>query len=318
MLDAITKYFDAIGMTTNFIMTGHQEPLDQIPNTSSGSGSDYGFIKVAEEWKVELFDEVPNAFSLCTFHDRDLQCDFNSPFWEVQDCSWRYSNSLVQEIGFESNETFVRILAEDEHTFSNYWRPQNVKSDNYILIGTNPGKYHLASPILREFGPRQHHPHFGFVYRGYNGKLKVILIEDQDPTKKHEIFSTNLEANVWTYFSKNLSEVEFIQKAWYDAPTEPKEWQIVLEFTVEQSGNIAIDNLGPCALEEVVFPSKSAKMIGSCYRIEHKGKARFHDVDDLCLSSSARGSIRASVSRRDPEFELLKSYLEYYNQNGDS
>ena len=318
MLDTITKYFDAIGMTTNFIMTGHKEPLDQIPQTSSGSGSDYGFIKEAEGWKVELFDEVPNAFSLCTFHDRDLQCDFNSPFWAVQDCSWRYNKTLAKEIGLESNETFVRILAEDELTFSNYWRPQNVKSDNYILIGPNPGSYHLVSPILREFGPRQHHPHFGFVYRGDHGQMKVIFIEDQDPTKKHEIFSTQLEANVWTYFSKNLSEVEFIQNAWYDTPTEPKEWQIVLEFIVEQSGNIAIDNLGPCALEEVFFPSESGKMIGSCYRIEGKGKARFHDVDDLCLSSTARGSVRASFSRRDPEFELLKSFLEYHNQNGDS
>ena len=73
---------------------------------------------------------------------------------------------------------------------------------------------------------------------------------------------------------------------------------------------------GPCPRVTVGGPNRACAVC--CYRIEHKGKARFHDVDDLCLSSSARGSIRASFSRRDPEFELLKSYLEYYNQNGDS
>ena len=184
------------------------------------------------------------------------------------------------------------------------------------MVGTNPGKYHLLSPVLREFGPRQHHPQFGFVFRGNKASLKVTFIED--PSNTHEIYSANLEANVWTYFSKNLSEVDFIQKAWYDTPTEPKEWHILLEFNVEPSGTIAIDNLGPCALEEVFFPSEPGKMIGSCYRVEVDGKARFHDVDDLCLSSSARGSTRASFSQRDPEFQLLKSYLEYYNQKGDS
>ena len=226
---------------------------------------------------------MPDSFSLCTFHDRDLQCDFNSPFWEVQDCLWRYNSTLIKELGFDSNETFTRSLAKDESKHGNYWRIANSKSDNFIMMGNNPGNYHLVSPILREFGPRQHNPHFGFVYRGNKASLKVLFLEDSDPSKPHEVFASNLEANVWTYFGKNLSEIDFIKSAWYDNPTDVKEWQIVLQFQVEVSGNVAIDNLGPCSLEEVFFPSasNSGKMIGSCYRVEV-----FIVQFTLCLSSN--------------------------------
>ena len=236
--------------------------------STATSGTFYGFIKDGDEWNLAKFDSMDNAFSLCTFEDRDLQCDFNSPFWEVQDCSWRSNKSLIKDLGSDTNETFTRILAQDENNYGNYWRPSNSKSDNFLLVGDRPGKYHLVSPILRESGPRQHDPHFGFVFRGDKSQIKVSIVENLDVTKVHLIFELDVEANIWTYYGKNLSEVQFIKDSWSQASVT--QWQIVMEFIVDVSGNIAIDNLGPCALEEVFFPRSpsSGKMIGSCYRIE--------------------------------------------------
>ncbi len=30
------------------------------------------------------------------FLDRDIQCDFESPFWEENDCSWKYQASSLK------------------------------------------------------------------------------------------------------------------------------------------------------------------------------------------------------------------------------
>jgi len=42
------------------------------------------------------------------------------------------------------------------------------------------------------------------------------------------------------------------------------------------------------------------------------GAARYYDVDDICLSSSSRGSMRSPFSRRDPEYHLFDAALDFY------
>ena len=85
-------------------------------------------------------------------------------------------------------------------------------------------------------------------------------------------------------------------------------------------GRVSLDQFGPCALEEVYFPedASSGKMIGSCYRVQSQGNARYFDIDDICLGSSSQGSVRASFSRRDPEFHLLEAYIDYYIHTTDT
>lgn len=47
--------------------------------------------------------------------------------------------------------------------------------------------------------------------------------------------------------------------------------------------------------------------------LQTEGNARYYDLDDICLGSSSQGSIRASFSRRDPEYRLLEAYIDFYH-----
>ncbi len=70
---------------------------------------------------------------------------------------------------------------------------------------------------------------------------------------------------------------------------------------------------GPCSADEVFFPQgeNQSSGIGSCYYINHSGKTRFHETNQVCLDSSSRGSLRSPFSGRDPEFNLLVGALNY-------
>ena len=40
--------------------------------------------------------------------DRDVQCDFNSPFYEENECGWKFSQRRLTELGIGSSKRFVR------------------------------------------------------------------------------------------------------------------------------------------------------------------------------------------------------------------
>ncbi len=45
--------------------------------------------------------------------DRDLQCDFDSPFWEESDCNWKYSatsQKLIRESVTTQNYNYWKRL----------------------------------------------------------------------------------------------------------------------------------------------------------------------------------------------------------------
>ena len=150
-------------------------------------------------------------------------------------------------------------------------------------------------------------PFFGFAYKAKNTNIKVSIFKKDDLSNPEVIldkFVDKIENEVvsegWTYFSKNLSEVAILKTAWDDSATEFK-WRILVELNVRYHGEFALDNFGPCAMDEIFFPrsENSNQGIGSCYRIKPNGKTRFDEVNDVCLDSSGKGSLKSPFSRRD-------------------
>ena len=203
--------------------------------------------------------------------DRDIQCDFNNEFWEETGCNWRYDTKFIESIGLDpSVNRFKRKLANNEHTNGGYWRFHEMKSDNYFLGSEAEGFYTLVSPVLIENGPRQFYPQFGFAMRGKKMKLKIYFVAIET-LERHIIYSEDRDTQkikMWEYLTFNLTENVYLKAAW-DSGVELK-WRIILHFEIKPDGNVAIDNLGPCSLEEIFFPqdSTSGKMIGSCFRVQ--------------------------------------------------
>ena len=73
-------------------------------------------------------------------------------------------------------------------------------------------------------------------------------------------------------------------------------------------------------MNEVYFPrtENTATGIGSCYYINHDGKTRFHETNNICLDSSNSGSLRSPFSKRDPEYHLLNGAMNFLYITGDS
>lgn len=61
--------------------------------------------------------------------DRDLRCDFDNPFWEQQDCSWRYNLMAMAASGLSTAtglNTFSRVpITRPDY---NYWLRPNPKT----------------------------------------------------------------------------------------------------------------------------------------------------------------------------------------------
>ncbi len=59
--------------------------------------------------------------------ERDLQCDFNNPFWEEQDCTWRYNQALMTTLtwGNQGRKFLRRLLTTPDY---NYWKRFNGKT----------------------------------------------------------------------------------------------------------------------------------------------------------------------------------------------
>ena len=105
--------------------------------TTSGSGAFYAFGQDSGAWVLKKIDTEDEAFSLCTHEskymflakrffscdiiqycllDTDLQCDFNSPYWEDLECAWSFKPSALS-IPLRKMEW---VKAADS-TSGNYW-----------------------------------------------------------------------------------------------------------------------------------------------------------------------------------------------------
>ena len=75
----------------------------------------------------------------------------------------------------------------------------------------------MEPPMLDQF--------FGFAYKGKSSTVKVV-IRQVAPTAATKVV-TSLAANfeAWNYFSKNLSDVDFLRTAWSSTSTKA-EWMV--------------------------------------------------------------------------------------------
>ena len=46
--------------------------------------------------------------------------------------------------------------------------------------------------------------------------------------------------------------------------------------------------------------------------LQLNGAVRYPDVDNICLASSSRGSVKSALNRRDPEYHMLEGFLNFY------
>ena len=314
ILGALQTYFNIKKLTEHVIMTKTASSVSISSLTSSGGGAFYAFVYESDSWKLEKIDSEDDALSLCTFHNTDLQCAFNSPYWEALECAWFFQPSQ-NLISYPLRR--MEWVKTDDFTAENYWIKTDPKTDNYHLAGFHTGDYMLLSRWQHENGPRLFYPMFGFAYNAINTNVKVSLYLDgvSTPTVVLDKFVDKIQHDIvdegWSYFSKNLSDVTFLKDAW--ASSTQIKWRILIELNVRYHGQFAIDNLGPCSLDEVFFPraENSNNGIGSCYKIKPQGNVRFEEANDICLDSSNIGSLRSPFSRRDPEFSLLLGALDF-------
>jgi len=98
-----------------------------IANLSKGKKNDVIIRKVLVV-KV-LQKNVKTVVSIFIHLDRDLRCDFDSPFWEQQDCSWRYNLAAMASTGL-STATGLNAFSRVKITTPdyNYWLRQNPKT----------------------------------------------------------------------------------------------------------------------------------------------------------------------------------------------
>ena len=153
-----------------------------------------------------------------------MQCDFNSPFYEENECGWKYIQRLLTTLGIGSSKRLIRSRFETATAtpmnyfqrkntlFGNYWilEPNQYKYiklygsvnkllpkhnignilDNFVLRGNDENsRYAIVSSIQLEKGPRLLFPHFGFHYRAKNTRVRVIFLETASNTQ-HDIMDS--------------------------------------------------------------------------------------------------------------------------------
>ena len=181
--------------------------------------------------------------------DNDLQCDFNSPYWEDLECAWSFRPSEGLISAPLRRMEWVKFKDFNDE---NYWFAKDPKIDNYHLAGYYTGDYMLLSGNYvinvseneninliflitiawqqnNKAYKRMFYPMFGFAYKAVNTNVKVSLIKEGD--SNHVIVLDRFvekvngdESEGWHYFSKNLSHVDFLKDAW-DSDTEIK-WRV--------------------------------------------------------------------------------------------
>ena len=102
-------------------------------------------------------------------------------------------------------------------------------TDNYYLTGSYIGEHKFLSEWQEEKGPRLFDPMFGFYYKAINTQFKVSLIKESGQYELIlDIFIEKMEETDsdggWNYFSKNLSQVDFLVESWNS--DDPTKWQV--------------------------------------------------------------------------------------------
>ncbi len=103
-----------------------------------------------------------------------------------------------------------------------------------MLSGKSVGEYALFSPIQKDVELKIFDLFFGFAFKGKNSKVRVIarqilpttLLQDLTPAT-----SLNANSESWSYFSRNLSNIQFLASAW--SSNAPIEWQVkIIQETI--------------------------------------------------------------------------------------
>ena len=76
--------------------------------------------------------------------DNDLQCDFNSPYWEDLECAWSFRPSEDLISAPLKRMEWVKF---NDFNDENYWFSKDPKIDNYHLAGYYTGHYMLLSGL---------------------------------------------------------------------------------------------------------------------------------------------------------------------------
>ena len=96
-----------------------------------------------------------------------------------------------------------------------------------MLSAKSAGEYALFSPIQRDVEPKMFDPFFGFAVKGKNSKVRVI-VRRISPTASFQDLTPgtflNVNSESWSYFSRNLSNIQFLASAW--TTSTPIEWQV--------------------------------------------------------------------------------------------
>ncbi len=99
--------------------------------------------------------------------------------------------------------------------------------DNFVLSAKTAGEYALFSPIQRDSDPKMFDPFFGFAVKGKSSKVRVIVRQISPKTSFQDLTPgafLNVNSDSWSYFSRNLSNVQFLSSAW--SSSTPIEWQV--------------------------------------------------------------------------------------------
>ena len=65
----------------------------------------------------------------CFSLDRDLQCDFDTEFWEESDCGWRFNFSM-SKLFMPGTDTYKLVREKVNTNDTGYWKVNNRSGHN--------------------------------------------------------------------------------------------------------------------------------------------------------------------------------------------
>ena len=90
----------------------------------------------------KLFIQQNDILKCILVLDRDVQCDFNSPFYEENECGWKYSQRILTSLGIGSSKRMVRSKFEAATaTPLNYFQRKNTLFGKYRVVESNKYRY---------------------------------------------------------------------------------------------------------------------------------------------------------------------------------
>ena len=111
----------------------------------------------------------------------------------------------------------------------NYWHGQDNVADNYYLTGAYIGEHKFLSEWQDIKDATLLDPMFGFSYKAINTQFKVSMIKESgEYVLIMDFFVEKMEETDsdggWNYFSKNLSQVDFLAQSLQSG--DPIKWQV--------------------------------------------------------------------------------------------